>query len=850
MTYTEAVQLALDGNDRGYGFLYQNTYKEKLYLALQYMKNQADAEDVLQDAYVKAFSNLKSLKDPEKFSSWLGQIVANTAKNALVKKNPVLFTDLPADEEEEESYEERIPDEDVSTQPELSYTREETRQMVQEMIDSLSDEQRVCILMYHMEDMSIKEIAETLDCSESTVKSRLNYGRKNLKAKAEEMQKKGYKLYSLAPLALLLLLLHTDAKAMETEPSFTAAGRQISTDVLDEIHGMPQGGVSGAEEAEATGAAGETAETGEEAAGEAAEAGAAARTGFLGTTAGKAVAVVVAVAVVGGAAFGISRLVQNNRNGVAEEEYAEQEEPAAAVPEPETEEEEEETPEEVAVTKDMYPDLLEGGLSEDQFEVALAYAPAEMENGEIDKDYLLSMIDDICYDFPDLCFDGTYDNSSDEAFPHYIISLDKANQFLSVLTDHTLSESDMQGWDINGLDISGDTVDVTIFDGEWMTPYANITDAVLWEDSMVVTYEIRSTGTAGYYPEGTGTRSAVLTQTEDGRYRVNRIVQGTSEEIYHTERQNLLTVDEDGWTDERMYYDLVSLEGTNDAHQAINDGLAADYQNYLSYSERVTGMTSAQIAASDIVDYHQVGAGVSNIQDGVFSVRFMQTVMAEELATRQYGLTYSLKTGEQLGIRDLTDLTDEELLSRIKTALRDYLSDFSYTGSADINSYTLDDIGSGINFLNSARLSFCVQDDEIYILVPPMEFFDDVWSNHAVPTGIYISGAEENEIEAGAQAEEETEEYGYDEDYVFPDSDSRYISRSELAGLTDDELRIARNEIYARHGRRFNDPTLQAYFDSKNWYNGTIEADDFNDGILNDYETANALLIHDYEEER
>ncbi len=652
----------------------------------------------------------------------------------------------------------------------------------------------------------------------------------------------------------------SDAGAADGEEA-AAAGDSIEAELnTAEDTGTAETGTAGA--AEDTGAAeagaattvkaGAAAETGTATeVGTAAKAGAggAAKAGFFSTTAGRAIAIVVAVAVVGGAAFGISRLVQNNqKDEVVEEVPAEQEEAAVAA-EPELEEEaaeEEEEAEIVPVTQAMYPDLLEGGLSEQQFEVALAYAPAEMENGEIDKNYLLSMIDEICYDFPDLCFDGTYDNTSDEMFPHYIISLDKANQFLSVLTDHTLSESDMQGWDINGLDISGDTVDVTIYDGEWMTPYATITDSVLWEDSMVVTYEIRSTGSAGYYPEGTGTRSAVLTQTEDGRYRVDRIAQGTPEEIYHTDRKVLSVYIEGNVTEDWIYYDLVSLEGTGDVYQAINDGLEADYQAFLSYTERSIGMSIDQIEGSNNIGYHAVGAGVSNIQDGVFSVRFSQTVMTEELATRQYGLTYSLETGEQLGIRDLTDLTDDELLSRIKTVLRDYLSDFPYTQNPDISSYTLDDFQSGINFLNSGRFSFCVQDDEIYILVPPGEFFDDVWSNHAVPTGIYISGAEGKE----ANADSDSEAYAVDDDYVFPDSDSRYISRSELVSLTDDELRIARNEIYARHGRRFNDPTLQAYFDSKSWYDGTIEADDFDESVLNDYETTNALLIHDYEEER
>ena len=93
MNYTEAVNLALAGEERGYGFLYANTYKSKYYLALQYMKNEEAAQDVLQDAYIKAFSKLNTLQDAEKFPSWFGMIVANTAKNALAKNNPMLFSD-------------------------------------------------------------------------------------------------------------------------------------------------------------------------------------------------------------------------------------------------------------------------------------------------------------------------------------------------------------------------------------------------------------------------------------------------------------------------------------------------------------------------------------------------------------------------------------------------------------------------------------------------------------------------------------------------------------------------------------------------------------------------------------
>lgn len=210
MTYEQAIELAKKKDEEGFRFLYESTYRDKYYIALKYMQNEEDALDVLQDAYIRAFDKLDTLENAEKFPAWLGMIVANTAKNALVKKKPVLFSEMSTENEDGDSFEFQIEDERIEGQPELSYTKEETRELVQQMISSLSDEQRLCILMFYMEDMSIRDIAETLDCSENTVKSRLNYGRKNLKAKGEELQKKGYKLYGVAPLPLLLYLLRSE----------------------------------------------------------------------------------------------------------------------------------------------------------------------------------------------------------------------------------------------------------------------------------------------------------------------------------------------------------------------------------------------------------------------------------------------------------------------------------------------------------------------------------------------------------------------------------------------------------------------------------------------------------------
>ncbi len=85
------------------------------------------------------------------------------------------------------------------------------------------------------------------------------------------------------------------------------------------------------------------------------------------------------------------------------------------------------------------------------------------------------------------------------------------------------------------------------------------------------------------------------------------------------------------------------------------------------------------------------------------------------------------------------------------------------------------------------------------------------------------------------------------DDYILPESSSRYLTDSDLKGLSSYELMIARNEIYARHGRKFKDSSLQAYFNSKSWYKGTVEADDFSTSVFNNYELANIDLIKSYE---
>lgn len=102
---------------------------------------------------------------------------------------------------------------------------------------------------------------------------------------------------------------------------------------------------------------------------------------------------------------------------------------------------------------------------------------------------------------------------------------------------------------------------------------------------------------------------------------------------------------------------------------------------------------------------------------------------------------------------------------------------------------------------------------------------------------------EEDELEDEFESQETQE-------YILPDSSSSYLTKSDLMGLSAEECRLARNEIYARHGRMFEDESLQKYFENFDWYYPTIQPDDFDESMLNDYEIFNRDLIVEYETEQ
>lgn len=211
------------------------------------IKDEDTVYDILQDTYVKAFTRLNQLQNPDKLIPWLKMIANNLAKDWLKKSKPVFFTDIYGGEELEDiPFEESIEDVRSELNPEMAMDQQEAKRLVMEILDHLPEDQRVVIGMFYYEEMFVKDIAQTLGVSENTVKSRLSYGRKKIKEQVMDLEKRGTKLYSVAPFVFFLYLLGK-ADKVSAEPMAQKALPDVMQSYFREIsgHTASQAGAAG-----------------------------------------------------------------------------------------------------------------------------------------------------------------------------------------------------------------------------------------------------------------------------------------------------------------------------------------------------------------------------------------------------------------------------------------------------------------------------------------------------------------------------------------------------------------------------------------------------------------------------
>jgi len=194
------VNLAKSGNTQAFEELYDRYYGKIFALARMTLKNEADAEDILQQAFISAWRNMQSLTNPEAFSTWLQKITLNHCYSLLRRKSIVILMDAESDTED---FSEEISDEFL---PAVYAERDDLRQRLGKIIESLSEVQKQTIVLFYFNEQKVEEIAYIMECNVATVKSRLFLARKAIRAEVEEEERKsGEKFYGIAGIPMLAL---------------------------------------------------------------------------------------------------------------------------------------------------------------------------------------------------------------------------------------------------------------------------------------------------------------------------------------------------------------------------------------------------------------------------------------------------------------------------------------------------------------------------------------------------------------------------------------------------------------------------------------------------------------------
>lgn len=322
MTQTELTKLiqgARTGDRQAQETLLAEIQNRVYYHCKKMLKHDSDAQDATQDVLITVLTSLDKLREPAAFYGWVNGITANRCKHLLTQGGREW--QIP-ENEDGDSMLDNLEDLDQQAVPDAVLDNKETQRLMMELIDALPPEQRMSVLFYYYDEMSVKEIAQAMETTEGTVKSRLNYARKSIKAGVEDLERRGTKLYSIAPLPLLLLLfLRKDA----SQSGMTAAqSAQVSAAVFAAARSGSAGAGMGA------GAKASVGSSAKAAGSTAAKAG-------MSLGAKIAAGVLAAVAAVG-IAFGVTQLMKPDRPPQVEDEPpARSEQRAEREPEPEPE---------------------------------------------------------------------------------------------------------------------------------------------------------------------------------------------------------------------------------------------------------------------------------------------------------------------------------------------------------------------------------------------------------------------------------------------------------------------------------------------------------------------------------
>lgn len=180
---SQLVKLALKGDQAAFAELVE-LYQEKLYhMAYRMLNNRQEAEDVVQEAFLRVYNNLERYNDTMKFSTWIYRIATNLCIDRLRKRKPVYSLDAESSDYEGLDGYSMIPSDDRTPESELLLS--ETQRIIHEAIDTLPPKYKTVMILRYINELSLQEVGEVLNMPVTTIKTRVHRGREYLRKKLE-----------------------------------------------------------------------------------------------------------------------------------------------------------------------------------------------------------------------------------------------------------------------------------------------------------------------------------------------------------------------------------------------------------------------------------------------------------------------------------------------------------------------------------------------------------------------------------------------------------------------------------------------------------------------------------------
>ncbi len=193
-----------EGGEEAFEELYRKYYKLVLFIANRECANESDAQDVLQETFIEIRKSIPHLKNPQYFRLWLYRVVNSKCKDLFRSRK---FSCIDSDNDYIQN---SVREERREAIPEMQMKFTSDQDVMMALIDELPHRQRIVLMMFYLEQCSIKEIAKILEIPEGTVKSRISTAKSTLKEKIEKYEKQEHiklSFYSMDALLAQVLLI-------------------------------------------------------------------------------------------------------------------------------------------------------------------------------------------------------------------------------------------------------------------------------------------------------------------------------------------------------------------------------------------------------------------------------------------------------------------------------------------------------------------------------------------------------------------------------------------------------------------------------------------------------------------